>query len=862
MGVDRRVVAGGAVLVGSVVVVYALTRVLSAGSAATLVDIAVPVLEVAALVLTCLACRKNAGSPYRWTWMLLGLWLAANLFADIAWAWYEVVLRVPLPSPSVADFGYLISYPLAFATVVFSAWKAAGRLRALEAGLDAFMVTLGAAGLAWPLLLAPMLESSTPGPANLISLAYPLGDLVVIMAFASLLLGSFRERPPRFLIVIWIAFVVQVVADSLYFVSVAQAGSYKSGDLLDSIWALVFALAGVAGLMGLYPKGKQAVAAGGEKAALFRAPRARGVALTHPRMVLPYLAVPLVGAMIYMQIARFGATWNTDVQVLAFVGLGLVALLVLRQYVTLLHNRKLNAGLSELSRELGDRVHVLADLTERLEELNARALHLNSLRALPEIMQGGLELACSVTRSPAAWITLRHDDGTEPVAARFGAAETVPELGSTSTPHLPVDQRVQEVALEARGEKIGSLWLLKPPTGEEGPDLVQAVGAQLAVAIDNTRRYEAALRLAERDPLTGLLNHRRIHERLAVEGRRVQQRGGELSVVMIDLDDFKLLNDTYGHPAGDRVLGQVSEAIKGVLRHTDLAGRVGGDEMMLVLPGTDREGAMRLAERLREILRSAPFMAGKDQAIPLRLSLGVATYPSDADTLAHLVGAADASLYASKQRGGDTITEASAEQAPRTEGAGLGEVASRLMDVVGARDHYTRRHSDQVTAHAVRLGEAFGLSEESLETLRLAAMLHDVGKIGVPTRLLRKPGPLTEDEEISVRRHVDIGETIIRDLPRVAEVLEAVHAHHECYDGSGYPVGLSGEDIPVMARILAVADAYSAMTVDRPYRRKLTGEQARDELLKVAGTQLDPDLVERFVNNLEDVPSAPYAAVG
>jgi putative nucleotidyltransferase with HDIG domain len=284
--------------------------------------------------------------------------------------------------------------------------------------------------------------------------------------------------------------------------------------------------------------------------------------------------------------------------------------------------------------------------------------------------------------------------------------------------------------------------------------------------------------------------------------------------------------------------------------------------MMLVLPDTGREGALQLAQRLREMLSAEPFIAGKDHAIPLRLSLGVATYPSDADTLAHLVAAADASLYASKQRGGDTITEARAGQAPQTEGASPDGVASRLMDVVGARDHYTRRHSDQVAVHAVCLGEAFGLSGESLETLRLAALLHDVGKIGVRTRLLRKPAPLSRDEEMSVRRHVDIGEKIIRDLPRVTEVLQAVHAHHERYDGSGYPAGLSGEEIPVMARILAVADAYSAMTVDRPYRKKLTGDQARDELLKVAGTQLDPGLVERFVKNLEEVPPTSWAAAG
>jgi HD-GYP domain-containing protein (c-di-GMP phosphodiesterase class II) len=299
-----------------------------------------------------------------------------------------------------------------------------------------------------------------------------------------------------------------------------------------------------------------------------------------------------------------------------------------------------------------------------------------------------------------------------------------------------------------------------------------------------------------------------------------------------------------------------------MLRHTDLAGRVGGDEMMLVLPDTDREGALQMAERLREALSSKPFMAGKDRGIPLRLSLGVATYPTDADTLTGLVGVADASLYASKQRGGDTITEAGYPAEPKIEDAGLRGMAGRLMDVVGARDHYTRRHADQVTVHALKLGESVGLTEESLETLKLAAMLHDVGKLGLGPRVLRKPAPLTADEERSVRRHIDIGETIIRDLPRVAEVLEAVHSHHERYDGSGYPSGLFGEDIPLLARILAIADAYAAMTVDRPYRAKVTAEQARVELMKVAGSQLDPELVTRFVEYLESQAPNRFAAAG
>jgi diguanylate cyclase (GGDEF)-like protein len=862
MRVDRRVLLGGAAFIGSLAIVYVVTQFLRIGSTprSTLSDIYMVTLEAAALALACVALKRDAGGSHRWTWLFLSLWLAANLFADSVWLWYEVILRAPVPSPSLADLGYLISYPLGFLTVILAAWRASGRLRSVESGIDAMMVTLGIGGLAWILLLAPLMRSSFGGVSSLIALAYPLGDLLVIAAFASLLLSSFRKRPPQFLMVIWGAFLVQVVADSVYFLQMVKVGDYTSGGVLDSLWQLVFALAGVAALMGIFPSPQEASS---EAAYAANEPGTRRgrLALTYPRMLLPYLALPTGGVLIWAQFERFGAVWNTDMQVLTFVGIGLVALLVTRQYVTLLHNRALNAGLSELSEELSDRVHVLADMTDRLEELNSGSIHLNSLRVLSEIMQGGLELVCSVAKSPAAWIVLKDDEGHLSVAASIGSDVMLPAIGSVPEPVEPAE-RVEEVELEARGEKIGSLWVVKPDEVEKGPDLVRAVGAQLATAIDNTRRYEEVLRLAERDPLTGLFNHRGIHQRLAVEGRRAQQRGGKLSLVMIDLDDFKLLNDTYGHPAGDRVLSQVSDSIRGVLRHNDLAGRVGGDEMMLVLPDTDRQGAIQMAERLRETLSAKPFMAGKGRGIPLRLSLGVATYPTDADTLTGLVGVADASLYASKQRGGDTITEAGADEAPPADVVSLHGIAGRLMDVVGARDHYTRRHADQVTVHALNLGESLGLADESLETLKLAAMLHDVGKLGLGPRVLRKPGPLTADEERMVRMHIDIGETIIRDLPRVAEVLEAVHAHHERYDGTGYPVGLLGEDIPLLARILAVADAYAAMTVDRPYRAKLTAEQARVELTKVAGSQLDPELVVRFVKSLEGRAKKRFAAAG
>jgi diguanylate cyclase (GGDEF)-like protein len=314
------------------------------------------------------------------------------------------------------------------------------------------------------------------------------------------------------------------------------------------------------------------------------------------------------------------------------------------------------------------------------------------------------------------------------------------------------------------------------------------------------------------------------------------------------MDDFKALNDTYGHPVGDSVLRHVSDAIRGVLRHADLAGRVGGDELLIVLPNTEHEGAMLLGERLRERLSSKPYVTENGDPIRVCISLGVATFPVDAKSLPELIEIADANLYASKQQGGDTVTGIERIQATLVDAPAILGVAGRLLDAVEARDHYTRKHSERVAVYALSLGESLGLSEESLSTLHMAAMLHDVGNIGVSSDLLRRPSSLSAGEQDLVRRHVDLGAAVIKDMHRLAEVAEAVNSHHERHDGNGYPYETSGHDIPMLGRILAVADAYSAMVTDRPYREAMTPEEARMELLKASGTQLDPELVQMFVH--------------
>jgi diguanylate cyclase (GGDEF)-like protein len=319
---------------------------------------------------------------------------------------------------------------------------------------------------------------------------------------------------------------------------------------------------------------------------------------------------------------------------------------------------------------------------------------------------------------------------------------------------------------------------------------------------------------------------------------------------MMDLDDFKLFNDTYGHPIGDQVLRDVSAQLAANLRTVDTLGRYGGDEFIAILPNTSAAGAVELAGRLRDTLLQHPY-PGEEAAVPIRLSYGIATYPDEARKSNELIAFADANLYQSKRRGGDTVTVGGSTEAGEWRGVGIFGVLDGLVTAVNHKDRYTREHSEDVTDLALTLARAEGLSEESLRALRIAGLLHDVGKIGVPDGILRKPGPLTEAEFEVVKQHATLSELIIKEVPNLPEVLKAVGAHHERYDGAGYPRGLRGEEIPLLGRILAIADAYSAMTTHRPYRKARNPQEAREELLLGAGSQFDPQLVAQFLSVLQ-----------
>jgi diguanylate cyclase (GGDEF)-like protein/putative nucleotidyltransferase with HDIG domain len=366
-------------------------------------------------------------------------------------------------------------------------------------------------------------------------------------------------------------------------------------------------------------------------------------------------------------------------------------------------------------------------------------------------------------------------------------------------------------------------------------------------------RITALARDMRTDPHTGLLNRRGLHEVLEAEVDRARRSGSKLSVVIACLDGHR----PFSAGAGDRnaVLELVAAAAARDKRAMDHAAVLDSREIALLMPECDEHGAYLVAERLRSVLHDA----FEDLPPSVSISLGVATYPDHGATSEAVLHAAAQGVAAAEQLGRDrtviynpeiaSLVLAAEKRASMDSGGNLAAVLA-LTEVLDIRDASTAMHSQTVGRYSETIARELGLSDELVERIRLAGILHDVGKIAVPDAVLSKPGKLTEDEYEQMKKHPEIGALIV-DGAELKDVASWVMAHHERPDGLGYPKGLYGEEIPLEARILAVADAYEAMTVDRVYREALPVETARAELRRCAGTQFDPRVVEVFLTALE-----------
>jgi diguanylate cyclase (GGDEF)-like protein/putative nucleotidyltransferase with HDIG domain len=379
--------------------------------------------------------------------------------------------------------------------------------------------------------------------------------------------------------------------------------------------------------------------------------------------------------------------------------------------------------------------------------------------------------------------------------------------------------------------------------------------AQQRLSLQSVQLLEAT----RRDPLTDSMNHGSLVDALTLSVDAAKTGSGAVEVGLIDIDNFGLLNDTYGHDAADRALLEVARLLRSHLPQTCIWGRYGPDEFLVISPTGNAalEGAL---SRVRSALAEFTLRFEASERLPVTVSASVCRYPENGTSVTTLLSIVAITLDEAKASGGDLIRIADGKP-PTLAYASTFDVLQGLVYAVDTKDRYTRRHSEDVARYADFLARELGLDHEMRTALHTAGLLHDIGKIGIPDAILRKPGKLTDEEREIVKQHVALGDLILRDLPDIDRIRAGVRHHHERWDGQGYLTGLAADEIPLIARILAVGDAFSAMTTTRPYRKALPVEEALQRLEDAAGSQLDAFLVKTFVHGMSTVADAPLPGV-
>ncbi len=359
------------------------------------------------------------------------------------------------------------------------------------------------------------------------------------------------------------------------------------------------------------------------------------------------------------------------------------------------------------------------------------------------------------------------------------------------------------------------------------------------------------------DDVTDIFNHRYFQERFEVEFSKAKRLNNQLGIIMIDIDNFKKFNDTYGHKIGDVILYESAHVIQEAVRAQDIVCRYGGDEFVIILPQLNEGEIDTIASHIRETYEEYISQNEGAKNLSISISLGYSTFPGIASIKDELISQADTALYHAKQHGRNNVKIYKdifhdIKQILNTTESQLFISLKTLLGTISAKDRYTLGHSERVMENVVMIGKELKLNEETIKVLKIAALLHDIGKIEIPQQILNKKEKLTNEEFSLIKMHPIYSAEIINPLANLGKLHAIVLHHHERYDGAGYPNGISGKDIPLESRILTVADSFDAMTSDRPYRRSLSLDEAVLELKRCSGTQFDKEIVDIFIKVLEE----------
>jgi diguanylate cyclase (GGDEF)-like protein/putative nucleotidyltransferase with HDIG domain len=392
------------------------------------------------------------------------------------------------------------------------------------------------------------------------------------------------------------------------------------------------------------------------------------------------------------------------------------------------------------------------------------------------------------------------------------------------------------------------------PYSFEETDFLHTLINTAAAIIENAKTIELIQKQSITDELTKFYNHRYFYD--TTNDWIKERRYTSFGLAIIDIDQFKIYNDLYGHASGDLALKRIANLIKQATSPNEMLVRFGGEEFIVLFPNLNPEDVFEKSEYIRETVERE-FLLSKDIREFLTVTVGISNYVVNGESLEELITKADNAVLQGKQSGrnrtivyfeeNETKNDRNTQVQQKIKEAFISSIYA-LAATIDAKDHYTYGHSNNVAVLSEAIARKAGYSEKQIETVKNAGLLHDIGKVGIPESVLSKPGFLTPDEYETMQGHVIQSINIIKHIPNLIDTVPIVISHHERYDGKGYPRGIKGENIPILGRVICIADSFDAMTTDRPYRKGLSLEEAINELKVNSGKQFDPALVEVFLD--------------